>query len=64
MQPLPHQVKEFNNTILYPHLKELLNSEMNKEVVEKVIECIRDLADEMGPDSVVDHLEWIVVTIE
>ena len=37
---------------------------MNKEVVEKVIECIRDLADEMGPDSIVDHLEWIIVTIE
>lgn len=43
-----------------PHLKEIMEVELSKEVVEKVLECIRDLADEMGPDSIVDHLDWIV----
>lgn len=37
---------------------------MHKEVVEKVLECIRDLADEMGPGAIENHLEWIVVCIE
>ena len=63
-QPLPAEVKTFVNTRLMPHLKEVMESEMSKEVVEKVLECIRDLADEIGPDAVIDHVDWIVGTIE
>ena len=37
---------------------------MHKEVVEKTLECIRDLAEEMGPGAIEDHIEWIVVSIE
>lgn len=34
-----------------PHINKLLNDEQNKEVIEKTLECIRDLADEMGPGA-------------
>ena len=38
--------------------------ELNKEVIEKVLECVRDMADEMGPASLEDHMEWIVGCLE
>ena len=52
------------DTLLFPHLKTRLAHEYHKEVVEKVLECIRDLADEMGPGALEDHMEWIIVFIE
>ena len=39
-------------------------NDMHKEVIEKVLECIRDLCDEMGPGAICDHIEWIVSFIE
>ena len=38
--------------------------ELNKEVIEKVLECVRDMAEEMGPASLEDHMEWIVGCLE
>jgi hypothetical protein len=38
----------------------LFESEDSKEVIEKVLECIRDLADEMGPGGVVTNMELIM----
>lgn len=29
-----------------------------------MLECIRDLCDEMGPGAIEEHLEWIVVSLE
>ena len=63
-QPLPSQVKQFLDTVLIPHLQHRLATELHKEVVEKTLECIRDLSDEMGPGSIEEHLEWIVVSLE
>jgi len=37
--------------------------DMNEDVVEKVLECIRDLTF-MGPGAICDHMEWIVGFIE
>jgi len=37
---------------LYPHFAKLFSDEEDKEVIEKVLECIRDLADEMGPGGI------------
>jgi hypothetical protein len=48
-QALPQQVNEYLEVVLFPQFQKLLNDEQNKEVVEKCLECIRDLADEMGP---------------
>lgn len=33
-------------------------------MIEKVLECIRDIADEMGPAGVMDHIEMIVTSLE
>jgi len=41
-----------------------MEEEIHKEVIEKVIECIRDVAEEMGPAGVVDYIDWIVLQIE
>jgi hypothetical protein len=48
-QKLPSNVVEYLNKVLYPHFNNLLQNEQNKEVIEKVLECIRDLADFLGP---------------
>lgn len=63
-QQLPDVVKQFVDTVLMAHFKELFEAEMNKEVIEKALECIRDLADEMGPCSLVHHLDTIIQFIE
>lgn len=55
-QPLPNEVQEFLKSVLYPHFMRLFSDESNKEVIEKTLQCIRDLAEEMGPASVQDHI--------
>ena len=52
------------DTLLIPHYKDRMAKELNKEVVEKVLECVRDMAEEMGPASLEDHMEWIVGFLE
>ena len=63
-EALPDTVKQFLDQFLIPHLKDQLAKEVSKSVVEKLLENIRDLADEMGPSGIFDHIEWIVGTIE
>jgi len=63
-QPLPAAVKQFIDNILVPHFKEIMAHETRKDVVEKCMECIRDLVDEMGPAAMEDHLEWVTVVLE
>ena len=41
-----------------------MSKELNKEVVEKVIECVRDMTNEMGPACLEDHMDWIVGFLE
>lgn len=42
----------------------LFHDETNKEVIEKTLECVRDIADEMGPGGVMENIELIVSTLE
>jgi uncharacterized protein YlzI (FlbEa/FlbD family) len=37
---------------LYPHFAQLFQQEDSKEVIEKILECIRDIADEWGPSGI------------
>ena len=62
--PLPAPVTEFLSTVLFPHFSTLLDDESNKEVIEKLLECIRDLCDEMGPASIENHIEMIMNSME
>lgn len=49
---LPDQVSEFLNQWLFPTFHDRFAKEESKEVMEKLLECIRDLADEMGPGAI------------
>ena len=50
--------------VLFPKFTTIIHQESNKEVIEKVLECIRDISDEMGPAGVADHIEMIITTLE
>ena len=47
--PLPQQVTEYFNTIVFPYFFKIFDQEENKEVIEKVLENLRDLSDDFGP---------------
>lgn len=55
---------EFNRVFLFPQFMTFMKQETNKEVIEKVLECIRDIADEMGPAGVMGHIEMIITSLE
>jgi len=38
--------------------------EHSKEVVEKVLECVRDLADEFGPSGIENHIKLIMASVD
>jgi len=38
--------------------------EQSKEVIEKVLECIRDMADMIGPAGVITNMEMITRALE
>ena len=33
-------------------------------MIEKTLECIRDISDEMGPGGIIEHIEQIVEILE
>lgn len=39
-------------------------AEESKEVIEKVLECIRDITDEFGPSGIESHLQVIMASID
>lgn len=49
---------------MYPHFQTLFTQEENKEVIEKVLECIRDLADEFGPSGIEDNIDLIMGSLD
>lgn len=38
--------------------------EDSKEVIEKVLECVRDLADEFGPAGIEHNVQMIMVSVD
>ena len=50
--------------MLIPYYQSRVKSDHYKEVVEKVLECIKDLVNEAGPASVEGHMEWITASLE
>ena len=61
---LPEQVKTLLNKVIMPYFDDRIVKENEKEVVEKVLECMRDLLDEMGPHSLKDQSEMITTNLE
>ena len=58
------EVLDFLKTYLFPHFSQLFQQEDSKEVVEKVLECVRDIADELGPSGIEAHLDLIMGAVE
>lgn len=63
MVPLPDKVMEFLRQVVFPHFFKIFQDESNKEVIEKTLECVRDLADELGPGAVAEFVEGIMNTL-
>ena len=62
--PLPAPVMQFLTETIFPHYNALFDNEINKEVIEKLLENIRDLADEMGPASFTNNIEMVMTNLE
>jgi hypothetical protein len=54
---LPNDVKQFLDTHVFPHFYKVFDDEQNKEVIEKVLENIREIAEELGPAGVDTQME-------
>lgn len=61
---LEPQVIEYLTTYLFPHFQSLFAQEQSKEVIEKVLECVRDLADELGPSGIEQNLELVMASVD
>ena len=61
---LPEPVRHFLDAVIFPHFSNLIQTEQNKEVIEKVLECIRDIAEDMGPAGIFNHIEMIMEACE
>jgi len=51
-QPLPEKVKQFLEQVVYPHYFKIFEQEMEKEVIEKVLDAFIELCNELGPGAV------------
>jgi len=47
--PLPAEVVQYLDQIVYPYYFKLLDQEDDKEVIERTLESLRDLVDAFGP---------------
>lgn len=50
--PLPEQAQQLIDQVILPHYFKIFEDETNKEVIEKTLECIREMCEELGPGSV------------
>ena len=58
--PLPTDVQNFINQVVLPYYFELFNEESNREVIERVLENMCDLADDFGPSVFNDKIEQLI----
>jgi importin-4 len=61
--PLPAPVVEYMEQVIFPHYFELFDHEDNKEVIEKTLECFREMCEVFGPAAVEKHSDRIVEVI-
>lgn len=43
--------------VIFPHYYKIFEDEANKEVIEKTLECVREMCEELGPGSIQNQLE-------
>lgn len=65
---LPDKVQEFIDTVVLQHYYKIFEDEQNKEVIEKTLECLREMCEELGPGSIVNQigniLKYIVMLLD
>lgn len=54
---------DFIDNKIFAHFYTIFSDEINKEVIEKTIECIRDLCEELGPGAIINQIDKIVIII-
>ena len=51
------------NTVVFPYYFKLFDQEDDKEVIERVLEALRDMADRLGPgafrDCMAEQLKYV-----
>jgi hypothetical protein len=57
---IPPQVREFLDTIVFPHYYQIFESEDNKEVIEKTLECLREACEVFGPAAIAPHSDKLM----
>lgn len=58
--PFHEKVLEFIDLVVFPHFQKIIEDEDSKEVIEKTLECIRDVCEELGPGAIVNQIDKIV----
>jgi len=58
--PLPEHVATFLNQTVFPYYFKLLEQEDDKEVIESVLERLREIAEAFGPASIGARVEELV----
>ena len=61
--PLPAPVIEYMEQVIFPHYFQLFETEDNKEVIEKTLECLREMCEVFGPSPIEKHSDKIVEII-
>lgn len=62
-EQLPEKVVEFLDQVVFPHYYKIFEDERHKEVIEKTLECIRELLEVFGPSSVQHQMDRINAVI-
>jgi importin-4 len=60
---LPSQVNEYLDQVIFPHYFQIFETDDNKEVIEKTLECVREMCEVFGPGAIVNHSDKLVETI-
>lgn len=66
--PLPEEVMEYLNQVVLPYYFKLFDQEDDKEVIERVLEALRDIAERFGPGAFRDcmerHLKYVTQLLD
>lgn len=55
--PLPEQAVEFIDQVIFHHYFKIFEEEDNKEVIEKTLECIREMCEVLGPAAIANKAD-------
>jgi hypothetical protein len=57
---VPLEVTAFLDQVIFPHFFNLFDTEESKEVIEKTLECLREMCEVFGPSAIANHSDKLV----